>query len=62
VEAIRSGINKVNIYTAMDEAANKFNRENFAEYGAYLDYTRDLTSVIKEVVIKHIALFAGAHQ
>jgi fructose-bisphosphate aldolase class II len=60
VEAIRSGINKVNIYTAMDEAAKNFNKEHFAEYGAYLDYTRDLTTVIKDVVIKHMKLFASA--
>ena len=60
VEAIKSGINKVNIYTAMDEAAKQFNRDHFTEYGAYLDYARDLTGVIKDVVIKHIKLFAGA--
>jgi fructose-bisphosphate aldolase class II len=60
VEAIRAGINKVNIYTAMDEAAKQFNRERFAEYGAYLDYTRDLTGVVKDVVVRHMELFAGA--
>jgi fructose-bisphosphate aldolase class II len=60
VEAIRSGINKVNIYTAMDEAVKKFNREHFAEYGTYLDYTKDLTGVVKDVVIKHMNLFASA--
>jgi fructose-bisphosphate aldolase class II len=60
VEAIRSGINKVNIYTAMDEAVKKFNREHFVEYGSYLDYTKDLTKIVKDVVIKHMELFAKA--
>jgi fructose-bisphosphate aldolase class II len=60
VEAIRSGINKVNIYTAMDEAVKKFNREHFTEYGSYLDYTKDLTNVVKKIVIDHMELFARA--
>jgi fructose-bisphosphate aldolase class II len=62
VEAIRAGINKVNIYTAMDEAAKQFNREHFVEYGAYLDYTRDLTRVVKDVVARHMELFAGVRK
>lgn len=58
VKAIKCGINKVNIYTAMDVAAREFNAKHFGDYGAYLDYTRDLTSIVKDVVKKHIILFA----
>lgn len=59
IEAVRLGINKVNIYTAMDEAVKKFTRERFAEYGSYLDYAKDLTGVVKEVVARHMKLFAS---
>ncbi len=62
VKAIRCGINKVNIYTAMDEAAKDFNKAHFTEYGAYLDYTRDLTAVVQKVVRDHMLLFASARQ
>lgn len=57
VEAIKCGVNKVNIYTAMDTAAKQFNTEHFSEYGAYLDYTKDLTEVVKDVVKDHMLLF-----
>lgn len=60
VRAIRCGVNKVNIYTAMDVAARKLNQEHFQEYGAYLDYTKDLTATVKEVVAAHMKLFASA--
>jgi fructose-bisphosphate aldolase class II len=60
VEAIRCGINKVNIYTAMDTAAKNFNRASFANYSAYLDYTKDLTGVVRDVVKEHMELFASA--
>lgn len=60
VKAIRCGINKVNIYTAMDVAAREFNISHFAEYGTYLDYTKDLTAVVQKVVQDHMLLFASA--
>ncbi len=62
VKAIRCGINKINIYTAMDEAAKDFNKAHFADYGAYLDYTRDLTAVVQKVVRNHMILFTSARQ
>jgi fructose-bisphosphate aldolase class II len=58
VKAIKCGINKVNIYTAMDEAVKKFNIAHFTEYGTYLDYTKALTVVVKDVVKQHMELFA----
>ncbi|GHV90738.1 hypothetical protein AGMMS50268_12410 [Spirochaetia bacterium] len=60
VEAIRCGINKVNIYTAMDTVAKNFTRASFADFGAYLDYTRGLTAVVRDVVKEHMELFASA--
>lgn len=60
VKAIQAGINKVNIYTAMDVAVRGFNRDHFQEYAAYLDYTKALTKVVQDVVEQHIRLFARA--
>lgn len=60
VKAIRCGINKVNIYTAMDVAAREFSLGRFAEFGAYLDYTKALTEVVQKVVREHMLLFAAA--
>lgn len=57
VKAIQCGINKVNIYTAMDLAAEKITKETFAGYKSYLDYSKDLKDVVKEVVKEHILLF-----
>ncbi|MDR2630885.1 MAG: class II fructose-bisphosphate aldolase [Spirochaetaceae bacterium] len=59
-EAIRYGINKINIYTAMDTAAKDFTRNSFGNYASYLDYTKDLTTVVRDVVLEHIKLFASA--
>ena len=59
VKAIKCGINKVNIYTAMDVAAKEFNTKHFGDYGQYLDYTRGLTDIVKNVVKEHIMLFAA---
>jgi fructose-bisphosphate aldolase class II len=59
VETIRCGINKINIYTAMDVAVKDFTRKSFANYGSYLDYTKDLTKVVRDVVREHMELFAG---
>lgn len=59
VEAIRCGINKVNIYTAMDVAVKDFNQKHFAEFGAYLDYTKALTETVQQVVEEHMRLFAS---
>lgn len=59
VKAIRYGINKVNIYTAMDVAARDFNVSHFTEYETYLDYTKDLTAVVQKVVQDHMLLFAS---
>lgn len=58
VKAIKCGINKVNIYTALNTAARDFNIKHFNDYPMYLDYTQDLTGVIKDVVKDHINLFA----
>jgi fructose-bisphosphate aldolase class II len=60
VKAIRCGINKVNIYTAMDLAVKNFNQAFFSTYAAYLDYTKDMTGVVRDVVRDHMKLFAGA--
>lgn len=62
VKAIRCGISKINIYTAMDVAARDFTRARFDGYGAYLDYTRDLSRVVRDVVAEHILLFARAER
>lgn len=59
VEAIRCGINKVNIYTAEDLAAKAFVKEHFDEYPQYLDYTKGLKDAVKEVVKQHMLLFAS---
>jgi len=61
VKAIQYGINKINIYTAMDVAAKQFNSEKFTTYNAYLDYTKDLVDVVKKVVKDYILLFALKH-
>lgn len=58
VRAVKCGINKINIYTAMDVAAREFNTAHFGDYMAYLDYTKGLKGVVKDVVKKHIMLFA----
>jgi fructose-bisphosphate aldolase class II len=59
-EAIRCGINKINIYTAMDTAVKDFTRHSFGNYASYLDYTKDLTTVVRDVVLEHMKLFASA--
>lgn len=59
VEAIRLGINKVNIYTAEDLAAKACVKEHFEEYPQYLDFTRGLTDAVQQVAKKHMLLFAG---
>ena len=58
VKAIRYGISKVNIYTAMDVAIREFNQQRFTEYEYYLDYTKDLISVAEQVAREHMLLFA----
>jgi fructose-bisphosphate aldolase class II len=58
-EAIRSGINKINIYTAMDIAAKDFTRNSFGNYASYIDYTKDLTTVVRNVVLEYMKLFAS---
>ena len=60
VESIRCGINKINIYTVMDEAVKDFNNKSFGDFPSYLDYTKELCSVVKEVVKDHMTLFASA--
>lgn len=62
IKAIKCGINKINIYTAMDVAAKEFNNNHFKEYGAYLDYTKDLTTAVKNVVKDHMLLFASSQR
>lgn len=58
VKAIDCGVNKLNIYTAMDVAVREFNTANFAKYDTYLDYTKDLKQVVRDVVLSHMQLFA----
>lgn len=58
VKAIRCGISKINIHTALDVAARNFNKENFAKYDAYLDYTKGLVTAVEEVIVEHMQLFA----
>lgn len=60
VEAIRCGINKINIYTAEDVAAKAFVKEHFEEYPQYLDYTKGLRDAVQQVVKRHMLLFASA--
>lgn len=59
VEAIRCGINKINIYTAEDLAAKAHVKEHFNEYPQYLDFTKGLREAVYEVVKKHMLLFAS---
>jgi len=58
--AIRCGINKINIYTAMDVAVKDFNNAHFNEYETYLDYTKALVPVVEKVVADYMLLFASA--
>lgn len=58
VEAIDCGVIKVNIHTALDLAARQFTTDHFKEYSSYLDYSKDLTEVVKNVVKDHMLLFA----
>jgi fructose-bisphosphate aldolase class II len=60
VEAIRCGINKINIYTAMDAAVRDFTRKSFSGYPSFLAYTKDLTQTVKAVVKEHMEIFARA--
>lgn len=60
VEAIRCGINKINIYTAEDVVAKAFVKEHFEEYPQYLDYTNGLRDAVQQVVKRHMLLFARA--
>ena len=62
VKVIDYGVSKVNIYTAMDVAAKKLNNEEFGNFATYLDYTKALTQIVKEVVKDHILLFAKRKQ
>lgn len=62
VESIRRGINKINIYTVMDEAVKEFTKESFESFPSYLDYTKALTVVVKDVVKDHMLLFASARK
>lgn len=62
VEAVRCGINKVNIYTAEDLAAKAFVKEHFEEYPQYLDFTKGLREAVKEVVKRHMLLFASLNK
>ena len=59
VESIRCGINKVNIYTVMDVAVKEFTKKSFDKFSSYLDYTKELTRVVKDVVKEHMLLFAS---
>ncbi|MBQ2626774.1 MAG: class II fructose-bisphosphate aldolase [Eubacterium sp.] len=61
VEAIRCGINKINIYTAMDVAAKEYNRDHFNDFDHYLDYTNiGFKDAVKQVIKDHMILFASA--
>ena len=60
VESIRCGINKVNIYTVMDLAVKEFTKKSFTDFTQYLDYTKAITAVVKDVVKEHMLLFAKA--
>jgi len=62
VEAIRCGINKINIYTVMDTAVKKFTKGYFDDFPQYLDYTKGITGVVKDVVKEHMLLFASARK
>lgn len=59
VEAIRCGINKINIYTAEDIAAKEHVKNHFDDYPQYLDFTRGLRDVVYKIVKKHMNLFAS---
>ena len=59
VKAIRFGISKINIYTAVDVAVREFNQARFKEYEYYLDYTKDLVDVAEKIVREHMLLFAS---
>lgn len=59
VEAIRCGINKINIYTAEDLTAKAFVKEHFEDYPQYLDFTKGLRGVVQEVVKQYMLLFAS---
>jgi len=60
VESIRCGINKINIYTVMDMAVKEFTKKSFDDFPQFLDFTKGISGVVKEVVKEHMLLFARA--
>ena len=60
VEAIRCGINKINIHTANENAVKEFTNKSFANYPSFLEFTKGLTAVVKDVIKEHMLLFASA--
>lgn len=60
VEAVRCGINKINIHTANEQAVQAFTKKSFGDYPSYLAFTKGLTEVVKNVVKEHMLLFAEA--
>jgi fructose/tagatose bisphosphate aldolase len=60
VEAVRCGINKVNIHTANEQAVQEFTKKSFGEYNSFLQFTKGLTEVVKSKVKEHMLIFAEA--
>jgi fructose-bisphosphate aldolase class II len=62
VEAVRCGINKINIHTANEHAAQEFTKKSFGDFSSYLAFTKGLTEVVKNVVKEHMLIFAEARK
>lgn len=57
VKAIKLGINKVNIYTIMSNYVMNFLNKNLCSYTAWLDLTKDVRLLTKDLVKELIILF-----
>ena len=60
VEAMRCGINKVNIHTANELAAQELVKKSFGDYNSFLEFTQGLTETVKKVIKEHMLIFAKA--
>ena len=57
VKAIKMGVGKVNIYTAMSDFTLDFLKENQPKYSAWLDLSKDMRLGLTELIKDYILLF-----
>ena len=61
-EAVRCGINKVNIHTANMQAVQELIVKSYGEYPSFLECTEGITNAVKKVVKEHMLIFAKARK